>query len=234
MAFITNSGKTNMYHWVSHMHTHLRGRCPHECTYCYAIHCRASKVYSGPQHLRSEELNVKYGKDKTIFIEHMADLFAYGVSDDNIKKILMHCREYPLNLYVFQTRNPGRMLKFTRYMPPHYTVGTTIETNREELTDKYSKAPSPLQRAEGMKLVRKEMRPYQTFLTVEPVLDFDVVQLVDLIETADPEWVNIGADSKNCGLIEPSAEKIRKLIEYLYHLDIEISNKTNLERILGT
>lgn len=27
--------KGNMYPWVTHTHTHLRGECPHGCRYCY-------------------------------------------------------------------------------------------------------------------------------------------------------------------------------------------------------
>jgi hypothetical protein len=71
-----------------------------------------------------------------------------------------------------------------------------------------------------------------TFMTIEPVLDFDVDGMLELIDIARPAFLNIGADSKRCGLAEPSADKVLALIEGIRTLGIEIRQKTNLERLL--
>lgn len=47
----------------------------------------------------------------------------------------------------------------------------------------------------------------------------------------DPEWVNIGADSKGHGLPEPSGDKIIKLIDNLKSQDIDVRIKSNLKRL---
>ena len=65
-----------MYEWVSHTHTHMVGKCPHECEYCY-VQAMAKRFpvmkekYSGPVELDSLSTFVDYGKGKTIFIDHL-------------------------------------------------------------------------------------------------------------------------------------------------------------------
>lgn len=119
----------NMYPWVTHMHTHLGGECPHRCGYCYVqtnphgVHPR----YKGPVRLIEDELNVDYSRkwwdkkagvwktEKIIFIEHMGDLFAEGTPPNFTEAIVNHCRKYPENEYVFQTKNPERAHRVIRF-----------------------------------------------------------------------------------------------------------------------
>lgn len=224
--------KGNMYPWVTHMHSYLRGACPHACPYCYATKGRAARFAQGPLTFKHGELNVGYGSrdhaPKTIFVEHTHDLFAEGVEHGWICDILKHCFNTPYNTYVFQTRNTERLADYQDFLPPLCMIGTTIETNRAAPGN----APHPAARARGMNKIawRDGLR---LFVTVEPVLDFDAPELVRLIDIADPDFVNIGADSKGCGLEEPSAGKILALIDGIKALGIEIRQKTNLERILN-
>jgi DNA repair photolyase len=100
--------KGQMYDWVTHMHSHLRGQCPHECDYCYTQHMRCARFYQGELKLNEKELKQNYGDGNIVFIEHMNDLFAEDVPEDFVRKILEHCGRYPRNQYVFQTKNPYR------------------------------------------------------------------------------------------------------------------------------
>lgn len=221
----------NMYPWVTHMHSHLRGACPHACPYCYATKGRAQRFAQGPLTFRREELNVGYGSvghvPKTIFIEHTHDLCANGVKDEWIIAILKHCRETPYNTYVFQSRNTMRMARWHESLPKHSIVGTTIETNRATCGN----APGSISRARGLERI-----PFREglkfFLTIEPIVDFDVSDLLRLVEIVAPDFINIGADSKGCGLKEPSADKVLALIDGIHALGIEIRQKTNLGRLL--
>jgi len=225
--------KGNMYTWVTHCHTHLGGICPHECAYCYVQKgvAKLSGKYAGPPRLIEKELKVNYGKGKTIFIEHMNDFCAEGIPDEWITKILNHCGEYPSNTYVFQTKNPERCVSHMSEFPSRHCLGTTIETNNGMLLKKYSKAPSPLRRATAMSNL-KDMG-FQTFATIEPIMDFEVFDMVYLIDMIDPLFVNIGADSKHNNLPEPSAEKIEELLKELKYSGIEVREKHNLDRLLG-
>jgi len=256
-----NKSTGHMYPWVDLMHTHLGGRCPHECIYCYTQKNRfgVPKRYQGVPRLIEEELNInyyKYGKGKSIFIEHMNDLFADGIDTEWIRQILQHCNKYPDNQYVFQTKDPTMALSWfqdTDLFPDNFMIGTTIETNRdmsfETTQDKWSrlsKAPEPekrcdikyfavdktkLQHADDGKFIRSSKTP-KIFVTLEPLCDFDVDILVGWLKDIKPTFINIGADSKKCGLPEPSAEKVVEFIAKLREAKISIRKKTNLERLL--
>ena len=216
--------KGNMYPWVTHTHAALGGECPHKCPYCYVDNPRWGRApkYQGNLRLIVSEMATNLGSGRTIFKENCNDLFAAdGVL---ICAVLEHCRKYPDNIYVFQTKNPRRMWDFRDAFPPRTILGTTIETNR---TVKGSHAPNPADRVAPM-----ERLPSPKFVTVEPILDFDVAVLLGWIKKITPTFVNIGADSKGHGLPEPSPDKINALIVGIQQAGIEIREKHNLGRLL--
>ena len=220
----------NMYDWVTHMHSHLGGECPHKCSYCYVQRNRfgVSPRYKGEPRLIEEEFNVSYSLNRIIFIEHMNDMFADEVDDVWINRILAHTKWHPNNQYVFQTKNPKRAFNFINTFPRSYLMGTTIETNRP--TPYISKAPSPLHRYGGIKKFADS--GVETFVTIEPIMDFDLECLVGWITSIQPSFINIGADSKRCSLPEPSPEKLNQFIKALQDNKITIRKKVNLGRLL--
>jgi hypothetical protein len=70
------------------------------------------------------------------------------------------------------------------------------------------------------------------FVTIEPILDFDVLEFTRLLVFARPTFVNIGADSKNHHLPEPTRERVMQLVEALTSAGIVIRKKINLERLI--
>lgn len=215
----------NMYPWLSHMWSPIVG-CPHQCTYCYVRN--RWRDLPATVTLKPDPWP-KLGSGRVIFVEHCGDLFANDVPDEWIRQVLGWCRLFP-NEYVFQTKNPVRVPIFQaeRLMPERYMIGTTIETNRDEIIARVSRAPAPIYRSAGMAEIHGPK-----FLTIEPVMDFDVGFLAALVEEARPGFVNLGADSKHHGLTEPSRGKVLELIEELRDRGIEVRQKTNLERLLA-
>lgn len=69
------------------------------------------------------------------------------------------------------------------------------------------------------------------FLTLEPLMQFDLKEMVNWIKDINPDFVNIGADSKKNSLLEPPKEKIEALIKELEEFT-EIRLKSNLKRLL--
>ena len=106
--------------------------------------------------------------------------------------------------------------------PTRIIFGTTIETNRE---NDLCQAPPRLNR-----VVQMEFLSDRKFVTIEPICDFDLDELVGMIRKIQPEWVNIGADSKGHNLPEPTRAKIDMLIKELKTFT-EVKEKRNLERI---
>jgi len=219
-----------MYDWITHTSTHLGGKCPHECEYCSIQDLQRrfpeQLPYSGAIRLKEKEFAVNYGGGKIIFVENCNDLFASGVPDEWITRILAHCAEFDENMYVFQTKNPLRILDREFAFPVEAMIGCTIETNRE---NNRGNAPSRLGRMGAMTTIGRG--GWHTFITIEPIIDFDVECLSNWILRANPRFVNIGADSKGHGLPEPPIEKVLELIELISAGGIEIREKHNLERL---
>ena len=231
MSGLTKS-KGNMYDWVSHTHTHLSGACEHACSYCYvkAMSKRfpvMMEKYGGEIRIEPGSLEVNYGEGKTIFIDHLNDLFGLGVPDGFIKAVAGHCMRYSNNEYVLQSKNPERMALYVDDFPAGTLFGATIES--DVWHDVMGMAPHPLDRFRGMHVLA--YRGVETFITIEPVLDFGVDRFLDMLQAASPSFVNIGADSKGHGLFEPSYHKIMQLYERLIESGIEVRKKTNLERL---
>jgi len=227
-----NKTKGNMYEWITHTHNHLGGECPHTCVYCSIqdMQRRFPELpYSGPLRLREKEFAVQYGSGKTIFIENCNDLFADAVPDQWIERILEHCWLWPDNEYVFQTKNPGRMGQFRMVMrrwPLNFVLGATVETNRNGFL---GNAPGRRDRLSALLMFK--YRCFPIFVTIEPIMDFDLEEFARLLIDAGPSFVNIGADSKGHGLPEPSMDKVLQLVERLTFAGIEVREKRNLERL---
>lgn len=215
----------NMYPWVTHTHSHLGGECPHKCVYCYVDNPRFGRHprYTGPLRLIADEFKIKYGSGKVIFEENCNDLFAETVPREFIVRVGLHCYDWPENDYVWQTKNPARYLTTRSLLPANSIRGCTIETNKPT---GISNAPLPVERFLAMEVLEG-----RKFITVEPILDFDLEIFAERIIKVEPEFVNIGADSKGHGLPEPSIEKVMKLIEILASEGIEVREKHNLERL---
>jgi len=218
--------KGNMYPFVTHTWRPIRGKCPHGCSYCFMN--RWGEL--PPLHLDEKDLKTKLIDPKTgkqglfIFVGSSTDMWAEGIDEDWIFKVLRYCEEFPENTYLFQSKNPSGFItdSFIESL-----FATTIETNRRYVC--MGKTPDTLKRAHGMRdLVMKRLR---TMVTIEPILDFDFEDLVKLIRLASPEWVNIGADSQGHHLPEPSAEKVSLLVEHLKQFT-KVKLKSNLKRIM--
>lgn len=223
--------KGNMYEWVTDTWNPLAGECPHKCPYC-STHKLAQrweavkKKYSGSIRIDDSIYKNLKGKEKTIFVVGQNDLFANEVPNHIIYSILERCMCWNQHTYLFQSKNPARFFDFLHIMPEKSIICTTIETNRFNRAI-MGNAPSPFERAKAM----SQIHVFRKYITIEPIMDFDLEYMIELIKMCEPEQVNIGADSGRNNLPEPSKEKIIALIEELKKFTT-IARKTNLERLL--
>lgn len=228
-----NKSKGNMYPWITHTWNPIRGICKHDCAYCY-IKLGGPMGWKHPAKLIEKEVDgikaTDLGKGNFIFVGSSTDMWGKWVPDFHIRAVLKRCDYFNGNKYLFQTKDPKRFHDFTLFLPEKSWLCTTIETNRAEITRAISKAPDPKARAEAMQILR-ELK-YKTTLTIEPVMDFDLPEMLELIEMVGPEWISIGADSKKADLPEPPVEKIRELVDTLHSKKIETKIKKNFKRLL--
>jgi DNA repair photolyase len=229
---------SQMYPWVTHTWPVGRG-CSHQCSYCYV------KTIGGLANGQPKDFYIQgkpdLGQDHTIFVGDCVDLFSEAMDDQDIRAVLHHCRKFPKNRYVFQTKNPERMFGFLggslaerpelfNEVPGQYILGTTIETDDRELLAKHSTAPAPVLRANWIGACRDAM--FKTFVTIEPIMKFNLQGMKDLLAIAKPSFINIGADSKKNNLPEPNPDELVDLLSTLRNMGFEIREKHNLERLM--
>ena len=238
----------DIYSWISHMFSHAMGMCGFRCKYCYTDNSGATRhladgtstkrplCYEGCAAIRAASLFVnltdQLGAPRTYFMERCNDIMGNWLDAAAIKAILAHCCQHPINTYVFQSKNPGRFKQFIDCLPPKVMIGATIETNRS--TASVSRAPHPRYRYAGIKAVKELVmdRPHtETFITVSPILDFDVDELSEWLIDARPNIVNISADSGHNGLIEPSYAKVCELRDVLESAKVDVRFSETLNRL---
>ncbi len=235
-----NPSKGNMYEFITHTWNPVKGRCFHDCSYCYMkeINPNATTI-----RLVDNELTGSFPANAFIFIDSSADLFAPDVPDEWINRVLDFCYEDTTRLhlserprFLIQTKNPARILDFIEHplLAPERqqtVVCTTIETNRH-YPDIMNNAPLPQQRAEAMAKIAEH--GVKTYVTIEPIMDFDLDELVAFIKMCKPEQVNIGANSiRTVELPEP--KNARQLIDLILQLlcftHIKVKKNLNGEKL---
>ena len=196
-----NKQSGNMYNFVTHTWNPIRGECEHDCIYCYM----KSRGKLPPLRLVEKEFKTNLGKGKFIFVGSSTDMFADHVPNNWILKTLSKCLDHPENMYLFQTKNSDYYYYYK--FKSKDVLCITLETNRSVFD--YSKAIDPVNRALSFAAYNHQKK----MVTIEPIIDFDMDEFIELIKYIKPFQVNIGADSKGHNLPEPSKEKV---IEYCF------------------
>lgn len=212
-----NISKGNMYEFVTHTWNTVKGECFHDCNYCYMK--RWGKL--NPVRFDEKELKTNLGEGNYIFVGSSCDMWAQNIPDEWIFKTLCHCNKYENN-YLFQTKNPANI---RRILIPNSSVCVTMETNRH-YPDIMRNSPTPAARVKEMKQIRHPL-----FITIEPLIDFDLPVFIEMLKQCNPVQINIGADSGKNGLPEPPKEKVLQLVNELKKFTT-IHNKSNLKRLL--
>lgn len=215
-----------MYGFVTHTWNTVKGRCPHDCSYCYMK--RFGKQVD--LHFDEKELKTdlyKYGENQFIFVGSSCDMWARKIPLGWIAKTIYHCNRYPENKYLFQSKNPENFIDSLWCFPKNTVFATTIETSR--YYSAMGKAPSVYLRIRALRKIKD--LGFETMITIEPIMDFDFAELTNWIYEARPDQVNIGADSQGHNLPEPTPGKIKALIVMLSQFT-RVTQKPNLKRLM--
>lgn len=213
---------SNMLQDVTHTWNPLPGiLCQHRCIYCYV---KRIPGYVKKYTQLFPSLHDKLGKYKAIFVCSTSDMLGEWISERSISDILQYCRDYPLNVYLFLTKNPKMYWSFLHLLPPHSILGTTIEINR--LYPEISLAPSTQERFNEFKDIS-----LPKMVCIEPIMDFDLESFSEMLYEIAPTYVVIGAVTGGIPLPEPEDWKISGLIEQL-SMFTEVVAKDNLKRLL--
>lgn len=214
-----NKAKGEMYKFVTHTWNTVKGECFHNCRYCYMKKGANHNEPVDEPRLDYSEFKTDLGSNNFIFVGSTIDLFANNIPDDWIVKTLDYCNVacntlFFSNRYLFQSKNPKRLLEFIKHPVFHHsTTCTTIETNRF-YQDVMQCSPKIEDRVMAMEKIAD--LGIDTYVTIEPIMDFDLDEMVNLIKRCKPEQVNIGKNTnKMVQLPEPPKNKVLSLIDEL-------------------
>lgn len=212
----------------------IGGYCRHEC---YNKRCWATllkdrygmKKYIGEPFIVEKELQRKFGKNDFVFVEDMNDLFGDWVPFSMFLRVLKYTDLFPSTKFLFCTKNPKRYLEIIASgynFKNNHVLGSTVETNRN--ISSLGKAPTQQARFECLNKLNVFARG-RIFVSVEPIMDFDLKELADQIIKLAPWGVAIGYnnyDSANFHLPEPALAKTLALIKLLEDAGITVFRKS--------
>ncbi len=206
--------------------------CLFNCTYCWSRKLVTGRLKDTPKYRENgfaltfhpNELKTKFKPKEFVFVSSMGDIsFANNYEWEAILRVI---RNYPDTKFLVQTKSPMLFLNNWQW-PLHVYHGTTIETNRKN--ELISKAPPVTRRYHDM---RYNGHPHK-FISIEPVMDFDLDILLEWIKEISPEIVEVGADNYHNHLVEPPWEKVEALLEALCKFVPRVVEKDGLERLRG-
>lgn len=214
----------NMYDFITHTWNTIKGECYHNCSYCYMKRWGKQK----PIRFDEKELKTDLGKGNFIFVGSSNDMFASNIPELWIRKTIKTCENFD-NKYLFQTKNPDRFYNYIGYcvISDKSVICTTIESNRN-YPDIQRNCPDVINRVVAMKDLSEVI---ETYVTVEPIMDFDLRIMIQMLKDCGATQINIGADSQNKNLPEPPKEKIKELIKEIEKFT-KVKLKKNLSRLL--
>ena len=225
----------NMYEFITHTWNPIIGKCPHDCKYCYVIY-KYGQMKNETLRIDKDSLNDDFGTGKFIFVGSGVDLFANDIPEEWINRVLDKCHQDNNDLFgvrnrfLFQSKNPSRMLQFIDHpVFQSSVVCTTIESNRY-YPSIMNHAPHIEERALAMSEIAN--RGMETYLTIESIMAFDREELVRLIRMCRPTQVNIGANTyTKIRIPEPTREEIFDLVNEIMD-ECKVELKDNLNRII--
>jgi len=220
-----NKTKGNMFDFITHTWNPIKGACSYNCLYCYMKKWGEGRLKTA--RFVESEMKTNLGENNFIFIGSSIDIFGYNIDHRWLADIFCKAIGYKNN-YLLQTKNPKRYINYlVDLIPSKFVLSTTIETNYH-FPEIMNNSPDPYCRSLAMNNIPKD---YRKMVTIEPIMKFDLSEMVAMVMSFDPEQINIGADTLKRGLPEPTAKEVLKLIEVLEKYK-RIKIKPNLNRIL--
>jgi len=206
--------KNNMYKLSVNQWNPFVG-CRHDCIYCTNSFQRQLKrwakkncdeCYDFVPHTHPERLN--QGLPKTRYMQFIFTCSSGDIAfcrTDYLEEIIARIQSDPDRTFLIQSKTPKTFKRVI--FPKNVILGTTLETNKDELCEGISKASKPSQRYKDFLEVNHPLK----MVTVEPVIDFDLNVMIDWIGNINPCMVWLGYDSGKNKLPEPKLEKVKSL-----------------------
>ena len=190
------------------------GKCPYGCVYCWVNEIlrrypSLREKYSGELRLFPTELVRNFATGGYVFACDMLDLLA--APKEIVYTVANVMAGNPQCKFLLESKNPRAFLDLGVDWSSNITLGTTIESNRNY--PELSKSPQQTERLYWMVQVAKARQGKNSlFISIEPVLDFDLDSFLLQLYWIKPWAVAVGYDNYDWKLPEPPLAKTMQLI----------------------
>jgi len=189
--------------------------CLHNCVYCKPsfqaqlkrwAKGRCRDCYEWKPHIHPERLKQPLPSTRYMqFIFTCSNGDIAFCSTAYLERIIGRILGEPDKTFLIQSKDPRTFYRVS--WPRNLILGTTIETNRDELYKGISQAPKPSDRYRVFRYIKHPLK----MVTVEPCIDFAVYTMLAWIEDINPCMIWLGYDSKKNYLPEPPLEKVKRV-----------------------
>ena len=198
--------------------------CAFACSYCWARKLAEGKLRrSYPNGFVPEfhlnRLVHKFQPDDFVFAVSMGDIAFANIKQRRM--IAERASTFPCPV-LFETKDPW-IFEGEIFRNPAFYLGVTLETNRSYPV---TRAPSPILRYIKIQSGSFPIR----FVSIEPIMDFDLNVFLRWLGHIQPEIVEIGADNYHNNLPEPDSGKLSIFIREIKGFVPNVILKQGIER----
>lgn len=223
-----NRSKGRMFRSVDYTCTYYQG-CDHNCLYCWTQFIPGGPISHEPKLIQTDEHELLDAREAVIFLNSAHDSFAECIPAEWIRAMLRWIgRQHESLEFYLQSKNPMRALDFLhqlRRVKHKAILSTTIETDRQDIINAISDAPSIFSRTQAM--LRLGVEGFRLRLSLEPLYAFNYEALSDIVLRIKPELVEVGLDNYHRRHRVPIPQPSRTMYEALYDTMVEAGIKVN-------
>lgn len=216
--------------WADYTINPVKGLCPVACSYCYArAMYRRFKWNPEIRYMPPHELGAQLNKIKEpsrIFVGSTMELFGDWIDRFYMTFLLAACANYPQHTFIFLTKRPENLIRWT--FPANCWVGVSI-TRESEYCDRYQ--------------YFNRLKTKVKFISFEPLLEqvfvagspyyieghpLSRLSEADVLKHSGCNWVIIGAQSPYSKKTFPKWEWIKEIVTACDKTGIPVFLKNNL------
>ncbi len=150
-----------------------------------------------PKLLQKNEHYIIKGKEGVVFLNSAHDSYSACIPDEWICAMHRWIGRQPEGLvFYLQSQNIWRAQAYMEQLKKiqdKVIIGTTIQTDNEELIRSLSNSPSIYSRHQA--ILRFGVQGFRLRLALEPLFKFKTRKLLDMVFDINPELVEIGLDN---------------------------------------
>lgn len=236
-----NKSTGRMFKSVDYTATYYQG-CNHGCKFCWTLFMPGGPINHEPRLMQTNEfetipiMRLNEDKEAVVFLNSAHDTFADCIPDEWILAMLRWIGRQPEGLvFYLQSQNVWRALVYMSHLKEiqdKVIIGTTIQTDNEELIKKFSDAPTIYNRYAAMRRFGTE--GFRLRLSLEPLFAFNYYDLRKLVLYIRPELVEVGLDNyagrHKLDIPQPRRGLYEALREDMINAGIEVVEKKGMEK----